>query len=189
MKEKIKESRASQYLIAVLATLLGVLCIVNPGGVSAIVGKIIGIVIVIVGIVMIVSRISDDSLRLPAIILGAVLCAVGLFIFSRPNDVLKLIFVVFGVLMIADGVSGMNIAFTMKGIGTAVWWPSMLMALLSFVFGILCILGAMDLLNISVIIIGIMLIYDGITSLYSLIKVHSAEKGVVDSKIVNEKDI
>jgi uncharacterized membrane protein HdeD (DUF308 family) len=189
MKEKIKNSRLSETLIAVLATLLGVLCVVNPSGVSSIVGKVIGIVIVIVGIVMIVSRITDDSFRLPAIILGAVLCAVGLFIFSRPNDVLKLIFVVFGVLMIADGVSGLNMAFTMKSIGTPTWWPSMIMALISFLFGILCILGAMDLLNISVIIIGIMLIYDGISSLYSLIKVHRAEKGVVDSKIVDEKDI
>ncbi|MGN0241224.1 MAG: DUF308 domain-containing protein [Candidatus Weimeria sp.] len=189
MKEKIKNSRFSETLIAFLAILLGVLCVANPDSVSAIVGRVIGIVIVIVGVVMILSRISDDSFRLSAIILGAVLCAVGLFIFSRPNDVLKLIFVVFGVLMIVDGVSGINIAFTMKSIGTQTWVPSMIMALISFLFGILCILGAMDLLKISFIIIGIMLIYDGITSLYSLIKVHRAEKGVVDSKIVDEKDV
>ncbi|MGN0269917.1 MAG: HdeD family acid-resistance protein [Candidatus Weimeria sp.] len=189
MKEKIKESRASQYLIAILAILLGVFCIVDPGGASAIVGKVIGIVIAIVGIVMILSRISDESLRLPAIILGAVICAIGLYIFSNPNGMLKLIFVVFGVLMIADGVSGISMAFTMKGIGTPTWWPSLLMALISFIFGVLCILGAMDLLKIQFIFIGIMLIYDGVTSFYSLIKVHRAEKGVVDSKIVNEKDI
>ena len=131
MREKIKESRASQYLIAILAILLGVFCIVNPGGASAIVGKVIGIVIAIVGIVMILSRISEESLRLPAIILGAVICAIGLYIFSNPNGMLKLIFVVFGVLMIADGVSGISMAFTMKGIGTPTWWPSLLMALIS----------------------------------------------------------
>ena len=189
MKEKLKDSRISEFVIAILAVALGVLCIANPGGVSAIIGKVIGIVIVIVGAVMIISRIKDESYRLPAIILGAVLIAIGLFIFSRPNDVLKLIFVVFGVLMIADGVSGINVSFAMRTIGTPNWWISMLLALISFAFGVLCILGALDLLKLQFIIIGIMLIYDGISSLYSLIRVGRAERGVVDSHIVDEKDI
>ena len=189
MKDKIKDSRFSEFLIALLAVLMGVLCVVFPGEVSSVVGKIIGAVIVIVGAVMIFSRIKDESFRLPTIILGAVLCAVGLFIFSSPNRVLSLIFVVFGVLMLADGVSGITVAFTMKSIGTPNWWISLCLALISFIFGVLCILGAMDLLNISVIFIGIMLIYDGISSLYSLIRVHRAEKGIVDSKIMDEKDI
>ena len=175
--------------MALFAIFLGVLCIANPGGVSAIVGRIIGVVIIILGAVMIISRIKNDSYRLPAIILGALLVAIGLFIFNRPNDVMKLIFVVIGVLMMADAVSGINVAFAMKSIGTPNWWISMLLALISFVFGVLFILGALDLLKLQFIIIGIMLIYDGIESLYSLIRVHRAEKGVVDSRIVDEKDV
>ncbi|MQN01255.1 MAG: hypothetical protein DUD27_03605 [Lachnospiraceae bacterium] len=183
-KDKTKDSRISELIIAILALVLGVLCVANPGGVSAIIGRIIGAVIVIVGAVMIFSRIKDNSYRLPAIILGAVIVAIGLFIISRPNDVLKLIFVVFGVVMVVDGVSGINNAVTMRGIGIEKWWVSLILAIISFAFGVFCILGAFDLLKLQMIIIGIMLIYDGITSLYSLIRVHRAEKGVVDSHIV-----
>lgn len=189
MKEKLKSARVTEFVIAALAILLGVLCIAFPDGVSSIIGRIIGIVIFVVGIVMILSRIKEENYRLPAVILGAVIAAIGIFIISRPNEVMQLIFVVFGVLMIADGVSGINIAFTMKSIGTPNWWVSLLLALISFIFGILCILGAMELLKLQFVIIGIMLIYDGISSMVSLVRVNRAEKGVVDSHIVDEKNI
>ncbi|MDD6381090.1 MAG: DUF308 domain-containing protein [Lachnospiraceae bacterium] len=188
MKEKMKDNRVSQILVALLAVVLGVLCIASPSAAANIMVRIIGIVILIVGIVMIVTKLGDETLRIPAIILGAIIAAIGIFIFTHPGQTISLIFIVFGVLMIADAISEITASMAIKA-ATGAWLPSFILAMISLIFGIICVLAPHFIPDLSFVVIGIMLVYDGVTSIYSAIKANRAEKGVVDSHIVDEKDI
>lgn len=188
MKEKMKANRVSQIIIAVLAIFLGVLCIARPDSAADLIVRIIGIAILVVGIVMIVAKLSDVTLRIPAIILGAIIAAIGIFIFTHPGQTLSLIFIVFGVLMIADAIQEITASMAIKA-AFGPWLPSFFMAIISLVFGIICVLAPHFIPNLSFVIMGIMLVYDGVTSIYSTVRANKADKGVVDSHIVDEKDI
>lgn len=179
MREKMKENRISQIIIAVLAIVLGIICITNPGSAADFIVRLIGIVILIVGIVMIISKLTDESLRIPAIILGAIIAAIGIFIFTHPGQTISLIFIVFGVLMIADSVQGMTAGMAIKAAGGA-WTPAFILSLISLAFGIICILAPMFFPKLSFMLIGIMLVYDGITSIYSSVKANTVEKDIID---------
>lgn len=188
MKEKMKDNRISQIIIAIVAVFLGVLCIAKPDSAADLIVRIIGIAILVVGIVMIVSKLADETLRIPAIVLGAIIAAIGIFIFTHPGQTLSLIFIVFGVLMIADAIQEMTASMAIKA-AMGPWTPSFIMALISLAFGIICVLAPHFFPSLSFVLIGIMLVYDGVTSIYSSVRANRADKGIVDSHIVDEKDI
>ncbi|MDD6428701.1 MAG: DUF308 domain-containing protein [Lachnospiraceae bacterium] len=188
MRSGTKESRFSQIIIAVLAIILGVLCVARPDKAAGFIVSAVGLIILIVGIVMIVSKLKDNNLRVPAIILGAVIATIGIFIFTHPDQTISLIFIAFGVLLVADSIQGITSSMVIKEAGGP-WSISLTMALISFVFGVICFMAPKFFPSLSFMIIGIMLIYDGVTSIYSSIRAGRADKSVVDSHIVDEKDI
>ena len=63
------------------------------------------------------------------------------------------------------------------------------MAILNIVLGILCICYAFGLVKLGMILIGIMLIYDGISDMFIIHKVNKASKEFVDSTILHEENI
>lgn len=63
------------------------------------------------------------------------------------------------------------------------------MAVLNIVLGVLCIGNAFGLVEIGMMLIGIMLIYDGISDMFIVHKVNKAAKDVVDSTITREENV
>ena len=63
------------------------------------------------------------------------------------------------------------------------------MAIVNIVLGVLCICNAFGLVKIGLILIGLMLIFDGVTDMFIVHKVNRASKDVVDSNITKEEDV
>lgn len=178
MREKVR-SHSSQIPVAVLEVIIGLLCLIYPDQTTNVIARLIGIAILIVGIVMMVSRIREEQMRVPAIILGALIAVIGLFILTHPG-VKELVFIVFGVLLLADSVSGITASVAIRAAGTDRWMISMILAIVSMILGIICILCATSLLNFGFRLIGIFMIYDGVTSVYSTIKASHAQQDIID---------
>ena len=68
-------------------------------------------------------------------------------------------------------------------------WGMILMAVIDLIAGVLTVLYAFGIVKLSMVVLGIMLVYDGISSMVVVGKVNHAEKMVVDSKILREQDI
>ena len=63
------------------------------------------------------------------------------------------------------------------------------MAILNIVLGVLCICNAVGLVKLGMILIGIMLIYDGLSDMFIVHKVNKASKEFVDSTILHEENL
>ena len=63
------------------------------------------------------------------------------------------------------------------------------MAVLNLILGILCICNAFGLVKITMILIGIMLVYDGVSGVFIVHKVNKSARTVVDSEILREEDL
>ena len=63
------------------------------------------------------------------------------------------------------------------------------MGIFNIVLGVLCICNAFGLVKIGLILIGLMLIFDGLSDMFIVHKVNRATKDVVDTDITREEDV
>ena len=184
--KKLKALRLNISVTAVLMMVVGVFCIMNPDSISNLLAKIIGAVLVLVAAIMFLGRISDEKLRVPALLVAAIVAALGLFIYTNPGQFTYLIFLVFGIILIVDGVQDVTLAFAAKAADAPRWWGPLILGGIDLLLGALCVAG--QFVKLSIAAIGVMLLYDGFTSLFVVHKVNSAER-VIDTVITHEEDI
>ena len=114
---------------------------------------------------------------------------IGLWMFFSPQLVASIIPIAIGVLMVVHGVQDLTLAVEGKRKNANNWWSIPLMAIVNIVLGVLCICNAFGLVKIGLILIGLMLIFDGVTDMFIVHKVNRASKDVVDSNITKEEDV
>ena len=71
-----------------------------------------------------------------------------------------------GVILCVHGIQDIKIALETKGNGYGKWWSMLIIASISLVFGVICIVKAFGVVTLALQFIGIGLIYDGISDLW-----------------------
>ena len=79
---------------------------------------------------------------------------------------LVLIPIVIGVILCVHGIQDLKLAVETKRNGYGKWWSMLIIAAVSLVFGVLCIVNAFGMVKLALQFIGIALIYDGISDLW-----------------------
>lgn len=189
MMDKLKSIKLDVTLAAVLSVVLGVLLVVWPGTVITVLARVIAIILMGSGIVALIPRLLDEIKSVTSIIVSLLITLIGLWMFLSPQAVASIIPIAIGVLLVVHGVQDLALAFEGRRTKAHNWWSIPLMAILNIVLGILCICNAFGLVKLGMILIGIMLIYDGISDMFIVHKVNKASKEFVDSTILHEENI
>ena len=189
MKEKFKGMRLNITFSAVLSIVVGVLFLIYPGQSINAIGKLVAGIVLLTGIVIVITQVSDFGSNIMGVIVGALISMIGLWMFFSPEALLTIIPIAIGVILVVHGIQDMRLAIEGAKASAPRSWIPFVLALINIIFGMICILDAFALVKIQFVIIGIMLIWDGLTDIGIVVKVNHATKGVVDSTIISEEDI
>ena len=189
MKEKIKSLRLNITLSAVISVVIGILLLVYPEQSLATISKVIAAVIVLVGVIIVISQILEAGANKLGIVIGFILAVIGIWIYTKPGSVVHIIPIAIGVILVYHGVQDLALALEGAKAKASRPWLPFLLAVLNIVLGIVCIAGAFQIVNLTIRIIGIMLIYDGLTDFGIVHKVRKATGSIVDGTITHEEDI
>ncbi len=189
MKEKIKQMRLNITLSAVISVVIGLLLLIYPEQSISAIGKVIALIIIFAGAVMIISQIVDFGNNILGIIVGGIIALIGIWIYASPQAVLTIIPIVIGVMMVVHGVQDLSLALEGSKANASHAWIAYVLAAINIILGFLCIGKAFGLVSLVFRLIGIMLIYDGITDVGIVHGVKKANRDVVDSTIVSEEDV
>lgn len=170
MKETFKRIKADIILSALMCVALGVVLLIWPAETIDIFCKILAVGLIILGVVDIVSYFTNRSIHPFAGILGLIVTLVGVWIFIRPESIVSLVPIVIGVILCVHGIQDLNLAFETKRNGYGKWWSMLIIAAISLGFGVLCIVKAFGMVTLTLQIIGIALIYDGLSDLWIAVK-------------------
>lgn len=153
----------------ILCIVLGIVICIWPGAILLTLCRIAGCLILLFGIFRLIACMKDPYMahRGFPMFIGVVLCVVGIWILSAPGTFLKLIPVVIGILLIYQGVRNIYISIAIKKAVDSRWWATLLIGILSVIFGLVLIKCAFAALKIGMIILGIALIYVGVTGLWT----------------------
>lgn len=182
MGETFKRIKADIILSALVCVALGVVLLIWPAKTIDIFCRILAVGLMVMGGVQIASYFSNRSIHPFAGGLGLIVLLVGVWIFIRPESIVSLIPIVIGVILCVHGIQDMRLAFETKGNGYEKWWSMMIIAAISLLLGVLCIVNAFGVVKLALQFIGIALIYDGLSDLWI------ASRAIHAAKVMREQE-
>ena len=182
MREIMKKFRADMMLSALFSIVMGVILVAWPETTLDIICKAIAIILIVMGAAELVSYFWNKITYSLSGILGLVVLLIGIWIFVKPQSVLSLIPIVIGVILAVHGVQDLKVAFDTKRTGYTKWWSMLLMAIISLALGIICIVNAFGMVTLTMQIIGIALVYDGISDIWIVYKASKVAKEMKEER-------
>jgi uncharacterized membrane protein HdeD (DUF308 family) len=189
MKDKLKSIKLDVTLSAVLSIVIGLLLVIYPGTVITLIARIIALVLVISGVMSLVPQLMEPVKNYLAIIVALLIAMIGLWMFLQPELMASLIPIAIGVLLVVHGAQDISLGLEGRKNKASNWWSILVMAVVNIALGALCICNAFGLVKVGMILIGIMLVYDGLSDMLIVHKVNKAARDIVDSEIIHEEDL
>ncbi|MCR5581714.1 MAG: DUF308 domain-containing protein [Pseudobutyrivibrio sp.] len=189
MKEKIKSLRLNITVSAVISIVIGILLLVFPEKSLITLSRVIACIIILSGVGIVISQVYEFGMNALGMVVGGVVALIGIWIFNSPESIISIIPIAIGVILVVHGVQDLAMAIEALRARAEQPWLAFIFAALNLLLGIVCIAAAFRLVAITVQIIGIMLIYDGLTDFGIVHKVRKATGNIVDSTITHEEDI
>lgn len=189
MEKILKKVKSNMILSSLLCAALGLVLVIWPDISMQIVCIAIGVVLILCGVIRLASFFlyHDGSMYTQSnLILGIILAVVGIWIVATPGKVLAIIPIIVGVLIVIHGVNNIQQTITLCKGKYSMWWLALIFAILTIGFGILLICRPFAALDTVVMLIGIFLIYDGLSNVWIVsrvshtVKMARQEAGAVD---------
>lgn len=168
MKEK-RISRVSMIVNACLFFIVGITLIIIPTTSAMFFHLIVSLLISILGILSFVFNTIKPKKKIN-ILLSISTFAMGIFFFSKPTTFLSLFPIIFGFYMLLNGIIKLLAYIIYKEEKLKGYHPTLLASIIDFLFSYIMISNPGDNIKTLTIILGIYLIFFGITYLYDFIK-------------------
>ncbi len=179
MVDLLKKVKANALVSAALYAALGIVLLIWPALSTNVLCTALGAVLVLCGIVDIFVFLSNRDGSLYAgfhLVLGIVLSAVGVWLMARPTLVAVIIPRIIGILIVIHGVSDLGDAVTLRRNGYARWTTALLLGLVTLALGAILIFSPFQTFTTVVRLIGLFLLYDGVSDFWISTRVSRAVK-------------
>lgn len=163
-------------IIAVISILSGLLLLFYPQATSKLACYVLGGIILAQGVLSLINTIKllkESSGGKFLLVWSFILIGVGMFFIIRTDVIISIIPLIFGLFILASGVSDITKARQLKVLGYQNWLITFIMALIKSVLGMVMVFNPFSAAVTMLMFIGACLIYGGLSSLwliYSLTK-------------------
>lgn len=161
-------AKTGYIIMSVVFCVVGVLFIALPEQAAVVVGRVLGIAMVVFGIIKLVGYFSRDLFRLAFqydLEFGILLIALGVISLLRTGNVMDFICVTMGVAILADGLFKIQISVDARRFGIPSWWTVLLLAITAGAVGLLLIFRPWESVQVLTVLLGIALLAEGILNL------------------------
>lgn len=186
----LKGLKANYTVSAILCALLGLVLLIWPGTTMQIVCMALGIVLLAYGIIQIAIYlfIRERTIMLQGmLLLGIIFAVIGAWILLKPEMIIMAVPVIVGVLIVIHGLHNIVQAIALQKDGYERWWLALLFGVLTVVFGGVLIYNPFEAVELVVRLIGVFLIYDGLSDIWILsrvFKVKREKERIIDAEFV-----
>ena len=191
----MKSFKTNRLIFAVGAVLIGIILLIWPGTSLMLMGKCIGAALAVGGVVAAFFYWKDHETpsRSLLLVMAAIMLVCGVVIFFHPDDLVRLIPTIMGILVVISGLINIGETFLLNRQKYGKWWISLLVAAVTIVAGLVLIHYAFQMAAFVTRVAGGVLIFDGASDLWVLSRLSSsaknaaAEAGVVDASATEVK--
>lgn len=183
MKDKLKGYRTSRILFSLGAIALGVIFLIWPSTSLIVLARIVGIILTVGGAVGVINFFVDKNsvYKTFLLVVGICMLVVGIWIIRAPGNLVRLIPIVFGILVLVSGVTNIAETIDLTRSHYSMWWLSLILGIITLLFGVLLITKPAGVASFITQLVGISLIFDGVSDLWIVSRVSKAAKVVKDA--------
>ena len=186
MKAFFKKIKGEVLISAILSIVLGVLLLVFTDEFQKIFCIVAAAALVVIGIFYIVSFFMNTALKQLKLGVGTVLAIVGIWFLISPDTLWKIVSVVIGTVLLIHGIQDIKLAVDAKRYMAPQWWISLIFGVLNIVLAAVCIIHMFSPIAFIIVVMGVALIYDGLSDIFVVIKINKAAKNVkAQTKVVD----
>ena len=126
--------------------------------------------------------------------MGILVLAVGIWFLADPAVIMSLIPIVIGVVLLFHGIRGIKETIEAKKYGFDAWGANLILAIISVILGFFCVFDAFGMMEKATIVVGIILIYNGVSNIWiagtatHAAKDYARRNGTVDVNFVEDGD-
>lgn len=179
MKSLIRDMKQNYIVNAVIMIILGLVLIIWPEILGNMLCYLLGGALILMGIFQLVGFLRGERLGFYnkfSATMGIVLVLLGIWVCAKPNVVLSVIPVVIGIIILIHGLMDIQYARDIRNSGAPNWWIALICALVTLGLGIFLVLNPFIMYQMTMIVIGIAMLYDGASDLVLLLFAHLAQK-------------
>ena len=186
----IKSLKVNYSLSAVICVILGIVLLVWPGQSTQVVCMVLGIVLGGFGLIQIILYLATKEKTMVShsmMMLGVVLAVIGGWIVLKPETIIKAVPMIVGILIVIHGFHNAVQAIDLKKMQYDNWWVALLLSLLTVALGVVLICNPFTIVDTVVRIIGVFLVYDGLSDMWILSRVFKTKKNrekIIDTDAV-----
>ena len=181
MGNLLKRLKTNIVISAILCVVLGIVLVVWPDLSMQIVCIAIGAVLLIGGGVRLAVYFTNKDGSMYAqmsLITGIILAVVGIWILIKPDKVLAIIPIIVGIVIVLHGINDLQQAVSLYKDKYDKWWVALILGLLTIGFGVLLICRPFEALDTVVMLIGLFLIYDGLSDIWIVSRIYRTAKAL-----------
>lgn len=180
MTDFIKGLKKFSVATIIVSAIMGVLFIAFPDKCIQYISLVVGAALIVTGIISVVSYIIERDTKLP-LILGTIVLICGIVVCAKYREIISIIVVILGIFILTSGI--VDMATSIRSIVTfrKSGWFTMLLSVVTIIFGIVAITKSAQLTDGIVRFIGAALIVYAVLDLVTYIQVNAKVKQVKDA--------
>lgn len=191
----VKAAKMGYIAMSVICCILGIVLIVFPEISAAVIGKLMGVMMLVFGIVKLAGYFSRDFYRFAFqydLSFGILLIALGILALLRTDNAMNFICIVLGVFVLTDGLFKIQLAVDSKKYGVRPWRLMLIFAVLTGIVGIILIFRPTESVPVLIMLLGISLLAEGILSLSTVLTavriLRQQTPDIIEADYYEEKD-
>lgn len=179
--DSAKRCEKSMLVSTIITLVLGIVLIFKPGESLKIITGIIACFFLLIGIVQFVDYFKQNKMEKMtsySLILGIILCGIGIFLFINIDSLVNFITTIIGLSLIVKSLFKLQFAFNIKDISNK-WFYNLIIGLLGMALGILLIFNPFKSAEMFLRIVGGLLV---IGSIIEIVETNMVIKTIDDAK-------
>lgn len=177
MLDFLKGLKRFSIATIIVSAIMGVLFIAFPSKCIQYISLVVGVSLIVTGIISVVSYIVERDTKLP-LVLGTISLISGIIVCAKYRAIISIIVVILGIFILTSGIVDMATSIRSIMIFRKSGWFTMLLSVITIIFGIVAITKSAQLTDGIVRFIGAALIVYAVLDLVTYIQVNSKVKQV-----------
>lgn len=168
----VEGMKKNYFISAILTIAMGAVLVIWPDWSGRILCYLLGAALILMGGIQLIVCIRAERIGFYSkfsMLMNIILILLGVWVCIRPDTVLSLVPVIIGIVMLIHGCMDLQFTMDIKHAGSGKWWIALIFALVTLTLGVFLVMHPFLAFEITMLIIGIGLLYDGISDLVLMI--------------------
>lgn len=168
----LKTIKGSYIAASVVYIIIGIVLLLFPEMSLKVVCGIFGTVILLFGLLRIFSYIRNRDVGFIGqfeLALGIVFSVIGGFLLWKPGVILSILPIVIGIYIIFDSLQNFKQALDLYKVSYDKWWLMLILSMILALLGVIIVLNPFETVEVSVMFIGGIFVFDGISNIISIL--------------------